>query len=61
MSINKRHVKGIKDIEEEYFRLGHERFVNLYSKYEVFTGMTPEIDDFLNHVLGENKEWIKKK
>ncbi len=61
MSINRKNIKGLKEIKEQYFKMGHERFVHTYSKYEVFTGITPEVDSFLDHVVKENKKWIEKK
>ena len=57
MSINKKWLKGIENLKEQYKSMGHDEFVRIYSKYELFMGMTDEIDAFLKHVLVENKEW----
>lgn len=61
MSINRKNIKGLKEIKKEYFEMGHEKFVRIYGKCDVFTGLTPEVDSFLNHVIKENKKWIKQK
>jgi len=60
MSINKKWLKGIDHVKEDYVRMGHDEFVRVYSKYEVFMGITDEIDTFLKMVITENKKWKEK-
>jgi len=57
MSINKKWLSSIENLKEQYKSMGHKEFVRIYGKYEIFMGMTEEMDTFLKHVLTENKEW----
>lgn len=57
MSINKKWLNGIDNLKEQYKSMGHEEFVRIYGKYELFIGVTDEIDAFFKHVLTENKKW----
>lgn len=60
MSINKKWLRGIDQVKQDYIKMGHCEFKRIYSKYEVFTGMTNEIDQFLKTVMTEDKEWKNK-
>jgi hypothetical protein len=57
MSINKKWLSGIDQVKRDYIKMGHHEFKRIYSKHEVFMGMTNEIDQFLKTVMTENKEW----
>lgn len=44
MSFNKKFIKPLPEVKDEYFRLGHEQFVNLYKKADAFIGPSDSID-----------------
>lgn len=44
MSFNKRFVRSLPEVKEEYFEQGHEEFVKIYKKADAFIGPSDSID-----------------
>lgn len=61
MSIRKSYVSDYEQVKNQYVLMGHNNFVKLYRKVEVFIGNTKAID-FINEKLkeGEKAETISR-
>ena len=61
MSIRKSYVSDYEQVKNQYVLMGHNNFVKLYRKVEVFIGNTEAID-FINEKLkeGEKAETISR-
>ena len=61
MSIRKSYVSDYEQVKNQYVLMGHNNFVKLYKKVEVFIGNTKAID-FINEKLkeGEKAETISR-
>lgn len=61
MSIRKSYVSDYEQVKNQYVLMGHNNFVKLYRKVEVFIGNTKAID-FINEKIkeGEKAEKISR-
>lgn len=61
MSFNKRYLGTRKELKKQYFSLGHDDFVRVYSKIDMLIGGTKKAKEFLDDVLIRNIKFKQKK
>ncbi len=57
MGFNKKIFKDIDSLISEYTRVGHRDFKRIYSKYDVFMGMTDDHKKFIDKILIKDEKW----
>lgn len=58
MSFNKKYVRDLETVKQEFDRLGEKEFIKIYSKCDAFIGSSDGID-YINETL--NNYYLKTK
>tara|TARA_B100000963_G_scaffold269671_1_gene237806 strand:- start:10796 stop:11098 length:303 start_codon:yes stop_codon:yes gene_type:complete len=59
MSFNKKHIPAKKNfLKKEYLKIGHDKFIKKYRKYDAFIVGNYTNSFFINWVIYENKKYV---